>query len=99
METMNLAGTGLNGRSNLGYGRFMRQLLKILGDFVEGDFSGRLPSDWTSLEGRVAENINRIASRMEFFNSGLLELRHQVGEEGKIGKRLAMGDSVGSWAE
>src|SRR5271170_3340444 len=78
---------------------FMRQFLNTLGELSDGDFSVRLPSDWIGLEGRVADRVNQIADRMENFNKSLLELRHQVGEEGKIGKRLAMGDSVGSWAE
>src|SRR5450755_43676 len=80
-------------------GIFMRQLLATLGDFGDGKFSARLPSDWTGLEGRVADKINQIASRMENFNTSLLRLRRQVGEEGKIGERLPLGDSVGSWAE
>jgi HAMP domain-containing protein/CheY-like chemotaxis protein/signal transduction histidine kinase len=80
-------------------GNFMRQLLTTLGDFGDGDFSARLPSDWTGLEGRVADRVNQIASRMENFNTSLLRLRRQVGEEGKIGERLPLGDSIGSWAE
>jgi HAMP domain-containing protein/signal transduction histidine kinase/DNA-binding response OmpR family regulator len=64
----------------------------------EGDFSARLPSDWTGLEGRVADELNIITARMERFNSSLIRLRHQVGEEGKITARLALGDSIGGWA-
>jgi HAMP domain-containing protein/signal transduction histidine kinase/DNA-binding response OmpR family regulator len=80
-------------------GKFMRQLLRALGSLRDGDFSVRLPWDWTGLEGKVADSLNQIASRMENSNTSLLGLRRQVGEEGKIGKRLALGDSVGSWAE
>ena len=36
---------------------------------------------------------------MERFNSSLLRLRRQVGQEGKINGRLSIGDSVGDWAE
>ena len=78
---------------------FMKQLLDTLGDLGDGDFSARLPSEWLGLEGRVADRINEIASRMENFNTSLLRLRRQVGEEGKIGERLALGDSVGHWAD
>ena len=78
---------------------FMKQLLDTLGDLGAGDFSARLPSEWLGLEGRVADRINEIASRMENFNTSLLRLRRQVGEEGKIGERLALGDSVGHWAD
>jgi HAMP domain-containing protein/CheY-like chemotaxis protein/signal transduction histidine kinase len=78
---------------------FMKGLLVVLGDLGDGDFSARLPSDWTGLEGRVADRVNEIANRMENFNKSLLRLRYQVGEEGKIGERLQLGDSVGNWAD
>ncbi len=79
--------------------QFMRQLLVALGELEDGDFSVRLPSDWTDLEGRVADRVNGIARRLENSNTILLRLRRQVGAEGKIGERLPLGDSVGNWAE
>ena len=78
---------------------FMKQLVVALDAMREGDFSVRLPSDWTDLEGRVAETINVIASRSERFNTSVLRLRRQVGEEGKINERMPLGDSIGGWAE
>ena len=81
--------------SNSNNNDFMRGLLAVLGELGNGDFSARLPSDWTGLEGRVADRVNEIANRMENFNKNLLRLRYQVGEEGKIGERLHLGDSAG----
>ncbi len=78
---------------------FMKQLVVALGALRDGDFTVRLPSDWTGLEGRVAGDLNAISGRMERFNTILLRLRRQVGEEGKIGERLPIGDAIGSWAE
>ena len=78
---------------------FMKQLLVTLDALQDGDFSVRLPSDWTGLEGKVAERLNGMSTRMERFNSSLQRLRRQVGEEGRIGERLQIGDAVGSWAE
>ncbi|MEY2408780.1 MAG: hypothetical protein QOF48_1450 [Verrucomicrobiota bacterium] len=65
----------------------------------DGDFTARLPSDWTGVEGKVADGVNLIASRLERFNSSLLRLRQRVGQEGKIAERLGVGDAIGSWAE
>jgi HAMP domain-containing protein/CheY-like chemotaxis protein/signal transduction histidine kinase len=79
--------------------KFMRELVSVLEALEEGDFSARLPSNWVGLEGKVADSLNAISTRMLRFNGGLLRLRRQVGEEGKIGERLQMGDAVGSWAE
>ncbi|HEY1172203.1 MAG TPA: HAMP domain-containing protein [Verrucomicrobiae bacterium] len=78
---------------------FMKQLLAMLNAVEDGDFSARLPSDLTGLEGKVADRFNTIAARLERFNQNLLRLRRQVGEEGKIKERMAVGDSNGDWAE
>jgi HAMP domain-containing protein/CheY-like chemotaxis protein/signal transduction histidine kinase len=78
---------------------FMNELVQALDAIKDGDFTTRLPSDWMGLEGRVAEHLNAMASRLQRFNQSVLRLRHQVGQEGKINARLALGDSIGSWAE
>ena len=70
---------------------FMKGLLAVLGELGDGDFSARLPSDWTGLQGRVADRINLIANRMENFNKSLLRLRYQVGEEGKLANASSFG--------
>jgi signal transduction histidine kinase/CheY-like chemotaxis protein/HAMP domain-containing protein len=77
----------------------IRELVATLTAIEEGDFSARLPADWTGLHGKVAESINSIAARLERSNASLLRLRRLVGQEGKIGERLSLGDSIGSWAE
>ena len=77
----------------------MRQLVAMLTAMEEGDFSARLSTDEIGLEGRAAASLNAICARMEHFNTSLLRLRRQVGQEGKIHQRLPLGDSVGSWAE
>ena len=85
---------GFSARAN-----FMGLLATTLETLRDGDFTTRLPSDWTGVEGKVADSFNQIASRLERFNLGLLRLRQRVGQEGKIGERLAMGDAIGNWAE
>ncbi|HWA85879.1 MAG TPA: HAMP domain-containing protein, partial [Opitutus sp.] len=78
---------------------FMKHLVGALDALRDGDYSVRIPSEWTGLEARVIERFNEISARMDRYNTSLLRLRRQVGEEGKIGERLAIGDAVGSWAE
>ena len=77
----------------------MKQLVMVLDAVRDGDFTARLPSDWVGMEGKVADSLNSISSRMQRFNASLVRLRRHVGEEGKIGERLAVGDATGSWAE
>jgi HAMP domain-containing protein/CheY-like chemotaxis protein/signal transduction histidine kinase len=80
-------------------GDFMKQLVATLSAIEEGDFSARLPLEWTGLEGRVTEQLNGIAARMGRSNASLVNIRRQVGQEGKIHVRLPIGDSIGGWAE
>src|SRR5262249_23921354 len=78
---------------------FKKQLLAILTSMRNGDFSGRLPSNWTGLDGKVADMLNEVAARSERFSQSLLLLRNDVGRTGLIGERITIGDAVGGWAE
>jgi hypothetical protein len=78
---------------------FKEQLVATLEALNSGDFSVRLPLNWSGMDGTVAYGINSIAARLERFNSSLGRLRLHVGEEGKISERLTVGDAVGQWAE
>ncbi len=61
----------------------MRQVVETLGAIDHGDFSARLPSDWTGLEGKVADNLNSMSSRLERFNTSLVSLRRRGRPGGK----------------
>ncbi|HTB63839.1 MAG TPA: HAMP domain-containing protein, partial [Opitutales bacterium] len=78
---------------------FLNQLLTTLGAIEDGDFTARLPVNWTGSEGRVADQLNTITARMERFNASLMSLQRKVGQEGKINVRLPVGDSIGNWSE
>ena len=77
---------------------FKRQLLSTLTSLKEGDFSVRLPSDLTGLDGKVADTFNEVAARMERFGENVSRLRNEVGRKGKIAERMPMGDAVGGWS-
>jgi CheY-like chemotaxis protein/signal transduction histidine kinase/HAMP domain-containing protein len=85
--------------SEPGEDEFMGQLAVTLEALRDGDFDARLRSDWTGVQGKVADSVNQIASRLRRFNVGVLRLRQRVGLEGQFGERLPMGDAIGSWAE
>src|ERR1700685_3899635 len=78
---------------------FKRQLLATLTSLTEGDFSVRLHSDLTGLDGKVADTLNQVAARLERFGDNLSRLRNEVGRKGKIGERMPMGDAVSGWAD
>src|SRR4051812_11347242 len=81
-------------KTEISQDEFMRRLVSALDAVRDGDFSARLPSEWVGLEGKVADSLNNISARMERFNTSLIRLRRQVGEEGRISERLAVGDAV-----
>ena len=85
--------------TGLSESEFKRQLLTTLGAIRDEDFSSRLRSDWTGLNGKMTDTANQIASRMQRFNTNVVRLRNAVGEEGQLVNRLTLGDSVGDWAE
>lgn len=79
--------------------QFTRLLLATLNAFNDGDFTARLPSDLTGLNGKVADALNQVIARTERFGDGLTRLGAEVGKKGKINARLPLGDSVGGWAK
>jgi len=73
------------------------RLLSALTAFKKGDFSARLPGDWSGKAGKVADTFNDVAERMEQFTDDLLKVSRVVGKDGKIAERLALGGVSGSW--
>src|SRR5215213_5247228 len=72
-------------------------LLKTLRAFRSGDFSARLPLDWTGIEGEIAEAFNDIVSRNETLARELDRVATVVGKEGRIGERAKLPSATGAW--
>src|SRR5690606_871117 len=51
--------------SDLSHAEFMKKLVVALDAVREGDFMTQLPSNWTGLEGKVADSLNIIVTRMQ----------------------------------
>ncbi len=73
-------------------------LLHALTALKKGDFSVRLPMEWTGAAGKVADTFNEVVELNERMAKELERLSHRVGKEGKIGQRGSLGDVTGSWA-
>src|SRR6516225_5823548 len=73
-------------------------LLSALMALRKGDFTARLPLEWTGLEGKVADAFNDVLELNERMSLELERLSRVVGKEGKIGQRATLGDVSGSWA-
>jgi len=76
-----------------------RLLLKALIDLKQGDFSVHLPSEWTDINGKIADTFNEIVELNRNTMRELDRLSRVVGKEGKLSQRAAFGATTGAWAE
>ncbi|QFU16063.1 hybrid sensor histidine kinase/response regulator [Microvirga thermotolerans] len=74
-------------------------LLKTLRAFRRGDFSVRLPSDLTGIDGEIAETFNDIAELNQGVARELDRVAKVVGKEGKIEERGRLAGATGCWSE
>src|SRR5258708_35641557 len=75
------------------------QLLSALMAFERGDFSARLPEDWTGLSGKIADTFNAVIETNQRMTQELERIVHAVGKEGRIGQRASIGEVSDSWAD
>ena len=76
-----------------------RQLLAALMAFKRGDFSARLPDDWTGVAGKIADTFNDVIRTNQRMAKELERIVHVVGKEGRIRQRASLGDVSDSWAD
>ena len=74
-----------------------RLLLRALSAFRRGDFTVRLPDDWTGLGGKIADAFNDVIDTNQRMARELDRLSRVVGKQGKIAERGALTDAPGSW--
>ncbi len=74
------------------------QLLKALTSLKKGDFSTRLPLEWTDLDGKIADAFNEVVEMNQRLSEELERISRVVGKEGKLSQRATLGDAGGSWA-
>ena len=72
-------------------------LLKTLVAFKQGDFSARLPGEWTGEAGKIADTLNDIIELSDKTAKELERVSRVVGKEGKIMHRAAVPAAAGSW--
>ncbi|HET6585634.1 MAG TPA: HAMP domain-containing protein, partial [Nannocystaceae bacterium] len=74
------------------------ELLQALQAVRDGDFTVRLPADWTGIEGKLADAVNEIVASNQQMASQLERIGQVVGKEGKTRQRLKLSRSTGAWA-
>src|SRR5437867_5427160 len=75
------------------------QLLSALMAFKRGDFSARLPEDWTGVPGKIADTFNAVIETNQRMTRELERIGRVVGKEGRITQRASIGEVTNSWAD
>ena len=74
-----------------------REILRALRAFQRGDFSVRMPSHLTGVDGEIAETFNDAVRMTEALAGEFARLRDQVGKEGRINQRASVPAASGAW--
>ncbi len=77
----------------------LRELLHALQAMKVGDFSVRLPSDWTGVLGKVADSFNDIGASNQRMATELERVGFTVGREGRTRQRVKFVNRAGAWGE
>ena len=75
------------------------QLLSALMAFKRGDFSARLPEDWTGVAGKIADTFNAVVEANQRMTRELERIGRVVGKEGRIAQRASIGEVTNSWCD
>ena len=78
---------------------FSRQLLAAMLSYRNGEFSVRMPTDLTGVNGKIADAFNDIAMMSERRARETTRVSHAVGKEGKLKQRMTVPGVVGGWSD
>src|SRR5471032_1913707 len=76
----------------------IKLLLGTLMALKKGDFSARMPSDWTGMSGKIADTLNDIIETKEKMVKAVTEVSRVVGREGRLTQRASVPNVAGGWA-
>jgi HAMP domain-containing protein len=74
-------------------------LLNALLALRDGDFSVRLPRDWTGVGGKIADTFNEIATANAKMAGELNRVGSVVGKQGKTRQRVKFDRLTGAWGQ
>jgi signal transduction histidine kinase/HAMP domain-containing protein/ActR/RegA family two-component response regulator len=70
-------------------------LLHVLAQLRSGDFTARMPLDWTGVAGKVADGLNEIIMGNQALEVELARVSQVVGKDGRFSQRVSLG---GRWS-
>ena len=72
-------------------------LVDVLAQVLEGDFSARMPREWTGVAGKAADGINAVILANQSLEDELARISRVVGTQGELSKRVAPLGGTRSW--
>ena len=73
-------------------------LLNVLAQVREGDFTARMPLDWTGVAGKVADGLNDVIIANQALGTELARVSEVVGKQGRLSQRVVLGGWTQSWS-
>ena len=73
-------------------------LLNVLAKIKEGDFTARMPLDWTGVAGKVADGLNDVIIANQALGTELARVSRVVGKQGELSQRVVLGGASQSWS-
>ncbi len=75
-----------------------RQIIAAMEAFRDGNFSVRLPTQWTNDNGRLAAAFNQAIAQQQRMSEEVARLTESVGKQGRLRQRISLPGGVGGWA-
>ena len=88
-----------NDQPSTGDSDAMHQILLSMLAFRGGDFSQRLPAEWTGVFGKIADAFNDVAALNDRRVREKQRICQAVGKEGKLRQRMTVPGATGAWAD
>jgi HAMP domain-containing protein/signal transduction histidine kinase/DNA-binding response OmpR family regulator len=66
--------------------------------FRNGDFTARVPSNWTGVYGKIADVFNETIYMAQRLDAETARVTRAVGKEGKLKQRMVVAGATGNWA-
>jgi len=76
----------------------VKVLLQFLAQVKAGDFTARMPLEWTGVAGKVADGLNEVIIANEAIGAELERVSRVVGKQGELSQRVVLGGWTQSWA-
>src|SRR6187551_2307679 len=74
-----------------------RELLRVLGDVRNGNFSLRMPIDKIGISGKICDTLNEIIAMNERMVHEFTKAGNTIGKQGKLTQRIELPYARGSW--